>query len=1170
MQRSLGPWARGRVPDGGHLEFGVGVQRDRDRRRYKAWSRQGVVLVRLGRHVDSCVWEHPKEQCENAGAVVRGLLEELCPCMPCRPESVRLKGCGCHERGSHSSPPRVEVDASRSPPRLAVEMADFTGYKDAASNRHLRFKLQSLSRRLDELEEATKNLQKAEDELLDLQDKVIQAEGSNSSMLAEIEVLRQRVLRIEGKDEEIKKAEDLCQLMKEKLEEEENLTRELKSEIERLQKRMSELETLEEAFSRSKNDCTQLCLSLNEERNLTKKISSELETLRVKVKELESSEDRLDKTEQSLVSELEKLKSLTLSFVSERKYLNEKEKENEKLIKELTQKLEQNKKTHRDHTRNTSNLERNDLRIEDGLAPTLPCKESRRKGTLDYFKQVENEARNKSENEKNRNHEDNKVKDLNQEIEKLKTQIKHFESLEEELKKMRAKNNDLQDNYLTEQNKNKLLASQLEEIKLQIKKQKELENGEVEGEDAFLSSKGRPERTKLRGHEAPASRHSPREQSPQHRRHRHRELVLESYSLSHRQLSSPNFTSRRAAKDGGGGGGGGGGAAQEARGPPQGESRKAREQPSVLSRYPPAAQEHNRAWKGAPKPGAECGLKGKVEKTTRTFNDAAHGALPNDVLGGADKTAAAASSEALSGKRGQLPGAGGQAADWGGAKAAAAPASSGRSSEGLSKGRRAANGPEPDAGCPASKAPLSSKYPYRAKSQESVPQGVSAPGKEGADQPVAALAEDSGTQEALRCRVIKCGGREKPDSEDDMDTESLVTAKLVNTTITPEPEPRQSSGCREKAKPRGALRTSLFENDKDAGPENESAKAVRAAVSAAELPEAGGGKSRRPFSPREALRSRAVIKPVIIDKDVKKIMGGSGTEATLEKQKPTPQAGTNKVTSSITIYPSDSSTPRSPAAEAARERHTSTSNIQVGAPELCNHVSSPFELSIHKHDITLQFTEAERVGDGPLKGRTETVVSRSSIIIKPSEPLERSSHAPAAETIRWKSHSAPAEEGLADARHVTVRNAWKSRRDLDSSEDAPSRAGRHAESTHAYTHRSVTDCADLEHPRAALLEQGARRAGGAGGSPEPASRRTQSSLTVSEVLTRRSRAGDAAAAWNHSAGTEEGEDCTLGLYRRSHNSLDRSDLPARQGLPEPGRARAEERSRPSRPCAEEN
>lgn len=37
------------------------------------------------------------------------------------------------------------------------------------THRHLRLKLQSLGRRLDELEETTKKLQKSEDELLDLQ-----------------------------------------------------------------------------------------------------------------------------------------------------------------------------------------------------------------------------------------------------------------------------------------------------------------------------------------------------------------------------------------------------------------------------------------------------------------------------------------------------------------------------------------------------------------------------------------------------------------------------------------------------------------------------------------------------------------------------------------------------------------------------------------------------------------------------------------------------------------------------------------------------------------------------------------------------------------------------------------------------------------------------------------
>ncbi|XP_023365515.1 leucine zipper protein 1 [Otolemur garnettii] len=1070
-------------------------------------------------------------------------------------------------------------------------MAEFASYKETASSRHLRFKLQSLSRRLDELEEATKNLQKAEDELLDLQDKVIQAEGSNSSMLTEIEVLRQRVLRIEGKDEEIKRAEDLCHLMKQKLEEEENLTRELKSEIERLQKRMAELEKLEEAFSRSKNDCTQLCLSLNEERNLTKKISSELEMLKVKVKELESSEDRLDKTEQSLASELEKLKSLTLSFVSERKYLNEKEKENEKLIKELTQKLEQNKKTNRDYTRNASNLERNDLRIEDGISSTLPSKESRRKGTLDYLKQVENETRNKSENEKNRNQEDNKVKDLNQEIEKLKTQIRHFESLEEELKKIRAKNNDLQDNYLSEQNKNKFLASQLEEIKLQIKKQKELENGEVEGQDALLSSKGRHERTKFRGHgiEASLSKHTSRELSPQHKRERlrNKEFTVnnENYSIS-RQVSSPSFTNRRAGKASNMGAGTDSGTQETKRtedrfasGSSQSEGKKSRDQPSVLSRYPPAAQEHSKVWKGTPRTGTESGLKGKAEKTTRTFSDTTHGSVSSDTLGRADK-ASDTSSEAVFGRRGQAPGNGSQitqATDSGCSKVTGALASSRRSSsEGLSKGRKAANGLEADTSSPNSKAPILSKYPYSSRSQENILQGFSTPSKEGVDQPVAVVMEDSSQHEALRCRVIKSSGKEKPDSDDDLDMTSLVTAKLVNTTITPEPELKLQSNSREKAKSRGGPRISPFENDKDTEIENESVKSIRACTNAVEYtdPSSAGVKSQRPFSPREALRSRAVIKPVIIDKDVKKIMGGSGTEAMLEKQKSTSKPGTNKVTSSITIYPSDNNSPRANPGEVSRERHTSTSNIQVGPPELTsvsNHVNSPFELSIHKHDITLQLTEAERMGDGPLKNRPETVVSRSSIIIKASDPVERNSHAPPTETIRWKSHTAP-EAGSSEARHVTVRNAWKSRQDLKSSEDHPTRIGKNMESTNPYTQRSSTDFLELEQPRSYLLEQGTRRVGSSGDASELSSRRTQSSLTVSEVLTRRNRVGDTvtAAAWNHSAGTEEGEDCILSVYKRLPNSLEQSELPMKQGLPESGRVRAEDRLRPTKPCAEEN
>ncbi|XP_027697198.1 leucine zipper protein 1 [Vombatus ursinus] len=1086
-------------------------------------------------------------------------------------------------------------------------MAEYSGYKEVASSRHLRFKLQSLGRRLDELEEATKSLQKAEDELLDLQDKVIQAEGSNSSMLAEVEALRKRVLKIEGKDEEIKRAEDLCQLMKEKLEEEESLTRELKAEIERLQKRMAELEKLEEAFGRSKNDCTQLCLSLNEERNLTKKISSELETLRVKVKELETSEDRLDKTEQSLVSELEKLKSLTLSFVSERKYLNDRDRENEKLIKELTQKLEQNNKVNlADHPRNASTLlDRNDLRIEDGISSTLPSKEARRKGTLDYRKQGENETRNKSENEKNRDQEDNKVKDLNQEIEKLKTQIKHYESLEEELKKTRAQNNDLKDSYLSEQNKNKVLTSQLEEVKLQLKNQKDLENGEVESEESFLLNKGRQhERPKYRGlvNESPTSRYKSRELSPQHRRGerpRYKELVPSNDNAPHnsKSVSGSSAANRRATKassavlgmDN---------ISQDAKRPEDNfaagfslsEGKRAREQPPVLSRYPPAAQEH-RGLKGPSKPGHENGLKGKVEKTSRVFNEASHG----DRATRTETTVASAGSrvlrvnrvasldaslEAVSAKKilnpsGGNQGSSGLAAELGTSKATDPLASSRRSSsEGLSKCKRPTNGQEAESSPPSLKPPVLSKGSYGSRSQEDILQGFVAVSKEEHDQPVSVVMEDSSQHEALRCRVIKPGGRDRLDLEDDGDTDSLVTAKLVNTTITPEPESKRQPGSREMPRSRAALRTPLFD-DRDVGADTEPGKPGRSAAAEFQEANSSGVKSRRPFSPREALRSKAVIKPVIIDKDVKEVMGGVGAEAVSEKPKPTSRSVPNKVTSCITIYPVEVSSPRGSTSEAPRERHTSTSNIQVGPSEMSsvtNHISLPFEISINKNDITRQITDADPAGDLPPRNRPETVVSRSSITIKPSEPGERNSQEPPSESPRWKSHCPPLEMEPSDTKHVTVRSAWRTRRDLNSLEEPLAQRGKNVDPLNAYMQRSSTDFSELERPRPSPFEQGVRSgAGNPGDGPEPSSRRTQSSLTVSEVLTRRGRVGDSvtAAALNRPAGLEEAEGSNPNSFRWQHNCVERPELPAKRP-PELLRVRAEERVRRAKHSSDEN
>ncbi|XP_064380968.1 leucine zipper protein 1 isoform X2 [Dromaius novaehollandiae] len=1051
-------------------------------------------------------------------------------------------------------------------------MAEFTGYKET-SNRHLRFKLQSLSRRLDELEEATKNLQKAEDELLDLQDKVIQAEGSNSSMLADVEALRKRVLKIEGKDEEIKKAEELCRLMKEKLEEEESLTRELKAEIERLQKRMAELEKLEEAFSRSKNDCTQLCLSLNEEKNLTKKISTELEILRVKVKELEASEDRLDKTEQSLTGELEKLKSLALSFISERKHFNEREKQNEKLIQELTQKLEQNNKLNRaDQTRNASNLlerssnnllDRNDLRIEDDLSPALPSKETRRKGSVDYLKHVENETRNKSENQKNKNQEDNKVKDLTQEIEKLKTQIKHFESLEEELKKMRAKNNDLQDSYLSEQNKNKLLIGQLEEIKMQIKKQKDLENGEVENEDMSFSSRGKHDKPKYRGITADlaATKHKPRELSPQHRRERMRNRDFsfsnDSYSHSGKQVPSPSLMNRKSGKassastlldatatdtkrleekslvstfSSG----------QKEGCVAQNEGKRSKEQPSVLSRYPPAAHEQ-KSWKSPSKPVNDTGLRSKVEKpyqmlrgNCQTNSDARDEksskgesvySLPEKLK---TSQAEAADSADMLLPKGNHTSSNGTASAYRYHLSSQTSASDSISSKAEGTNTFAASHKQPSEGR-AKKAVSSQekdftdtllenmkpstliKRSHRSRSQEDILQILTGLDKEDTEQSSTSTTDHINTGFKTDSQTIQ-SSHEKINSEEE-------TGRSKKATTQSDFETRKKATSKEFSNSRGVFRASVFENDKNTVNDEESTKSMKTSDAST-----GGLKSRRSFSPREALRSKAIIKPAIIEKDMKAVMGGTVSEAESEKQKGVFKTTTNKMTSSITIFPSEpTSSSRTSVDVATKERHVTTSNIRVAPNEpspITNSLPTPFEISVNKS--ALKLSETDRIGDVALRSRAETVVSRSSIMIKPSELPEKSSE-PSSETITWKNHGS-LDTVSSETKHVTVRSAWRTRQGLHSLDDSQTKVEKNAASSTTNMCRPSADLSETEgnHARTNSLEQNSARMSAVADSwndPELGSRRTKSSLTASELLTRRSYISDptVASTWHRTA-----------------------------------------------------
>ncbi|KAK1156914.1 leucine zipper protein 1-like [Acipenser oxyrinchus oxyrinchus] len=893
-------------------------------------------------------------------------------------------------------------------------MADVTSYKDTTTSRHLRHKLQSLGRRLDELEEATKNLQKAEDELLDLQDKVIQVEGSNSSLLNDVDAMRKRVLKIEGKDEEVRKAEELCRLFNEKMEAEENMTKELKTETERLQRRMAEMEKLEEAFTKSKSDCTQLCLSLNEEKNLTKKLASELETFKARLKEIESSESRLDKAEQSLMGELEKLKLFTLSFVKERKSFLEKQKQDEQLIQELTQKLEQNNKINvADQSRNASNLlhrssEIGDLRIEDDLSLGLTTKVGMRKKSLDYLKLSDDVGlRNKSENIKNSSEgqEDNKVKDLNQEIERLKNRLKQLELVEEELKNTEAKNGELQEKFQMEKNHSKALSDQMEQLKVLLSGAKILENGKAENDEINVRGGFRQEKPKYRSGatDQSVSKYKTRELSPQQRRERIRNRDYsqpeESSPKSVRRALSPSLKSRRAGKagttapiDAGVKERGRGRGVEEnvvtssymSTSTPQNEVKKTRELPSVLSRYPPAAnvQSVQKPWKASSKTSESDG-KNWAERLY-SGNDL-ESVNTDALLEKPNKSASALLSEKQNTKACSL--------DQPVERLASTPVSK-------------SNG---------------SVLSYRSHS-------------------AALLLQDNRSESPSSASETESTGSRRLSSLGEFDPAPEVTALSGRSSVSS--KYTRYARLQDSVSEGSSTRSSF---------EEETARATATEGMSSEATHTPTGiEIRRVCSPREALRSKAVIKPAIVEIDCKEVMSGTGVEPLISENKSrTSTKSVSKMSSSITIYPSEPTFTRSSccssnSSDAPKERHTSTSNIVITPRESLNTVSIPYEISIPKSEFTLKSSE-EAEDDLPAEDKIEAQVSRSTFTIKALEPMENnnnetsfessSSSSSGGSSSSWRSHQSTREESNPDVKNVTVRSTWRTKQGAFSADE---------------------------------------------------------------------------------------------------------------------------------------
>lgn len=654
-----------------------------------------------------------------------------------------------------------------------------------------------------------------------------------------------------------------------------------------------------------------------------------------------------------------------------------------------------------------------------------------------------------------------------------------------------------------------------------------------------------------------AAKHKPRELSPQQRRERARNrdfsVSNDSYSHSGKQVPSPNLMNRKAGKASGASAFSDTAVTDTRRleekplvsttssGQKEGcimqnEGKRSKEQPSVLSRYPPAAQEQ-KSWKTPSRPVGDTGLRSKAEKPSQVLRgNCQNGADTRDEksskgesmasLAEKLKTSQAEVADCLGDTqlaKGNHASSNGTASayryymsssvsvsDSAGSKVEAAStfaASHRQPSEGRAK--RAAISQEKetaDTSLESVKLSMLTKRSHHSRSQEDILQVITGLDKEDTEQSSSSatdrvkmgLKTDSKTiqsnQEKLNSDE-ESGRGKKPTTQTDFETRKKVSSKQFSNS-------------------RGVFRASLFENDKKTVNDEDSTMCIKPSDAST-----GGLKSRRSFSPREALRSKAIIKPAIVEKDMKAVMGGTVSEAESEKQKSIFKMVTNKMTSSITIFPSEPTAPRTTADIAAKERHVTTSNIRVASnepsPSITNNLPSPFEISINNN--ALKLSETDRSGEAAPRSKAETVVSRSSIMLKTSELMERNSETPL-ETISWKSHGS-SDAGSSETKHVTVRSSWRTRQGLHSLEDSQTKVEKSAASSATNLCRSSVDLLEVEgnSSKTDSLEQTSSRTSATANSwsaPELGSRRTKSNLSASELLTRRSYASDpTAAAW---------------------------------------------------------
>ncbi|XP_048392924.1 filamin-A-interacting protein 1-like isoform X3 [Stegostoma tigrinum] len=349
-------------------------------------------------------------------------------------------------------------------------------------NSSLMAEVENLRKRVLEMEGKDEEITKAEDQGRELKKKLEKEELHSKDLKLEVEKLQKRMVDLEKLEGAFNKSKSECSQLHVSLDKERNLTKDLANELELVKARVKELETSEARLGKSefllKDDLTKLksftVMLVDERRSVAEKLHQE--------------EQKVNDLNSKLMQEQNKTTEVTEKLIEESKKLL-------KLKSEMEEKV------------STLFNERNDLKVklhdEEQKSNELSFRVGLLKKRLDRVEEAETDTlQNKTKKEMDRLLEDtgldnNRIKELTLEIERLKSRLKQLEVVEGDLMKTEDEYDQLEQKFKTEQDKANLLTQQLEEMKKQMTRGKLTEKGEALSQEAEARNRLRLEEAEV-------------------------------------------------------------------------------------------------------------------------------------------------------------------------------------------------------------------------------------------------------------------------------------------------------------------------------------------------------------------------------------------------------------------------------------------------------------------------------------------------------------------------------------------------------------------------------------------------------------------------------------------------------------------------------------------------